>query len=198
MTDLRPEHELGLGQRADRHHRAGGVAHIDAIDVVDRVAEAVLRLDVDLPGAAEQVEVVDVEAAEGGLQGVEHVAHLDAQHLRLVAVDVEKDLRRVGGEGAEDAGELGLLVGGHDQAARDGGEIGRRLALQGLQHVLEAAGAAEPEDRRQVEGKDDGALDRGELGPQAGDDGVDLLAAVGALLVGLQAHDEEGLLDDTT
>ena len=72
-------------------------------------------------------------------------------------------------------GELGLLVGGHDHAARHGREVGGRLALQGLQHVLEAAGAAEPEDGRQVEGEDDGALDGGELGPQAGEDGVDLL-----------------------
>ena len=87
-------------------------AHVDAIDVLDRVAERRLGLDIDLPGAAEQVEVVDVEAAERRLQRVEDVADLDAQHLRLVAVDVETDLRRVGGEGAEDAGQLGLLVGG--------------------------------------------------------------------------------------
>ena len=62
--------------------------------------------------------------------------------------------------GGEDAGELGLLVGGHEQAAQHGREIGRRLALQRLQRVLETAGAAEAEDRRQVEREDDGALDR--------------------------------------
>ena len=110
-----------------------------------------LGLDIDLPGAAEQVEVVDVEAAERRLQRVEDVADLDAQHLRLVAVDVETDLRRVGGEGAEDAGELGLLVGGDQQAAHHGREVGRALALQRFEHVLEAAGVAEAEDRRQVE-----------------------------------------------
>ena len=124
------------------------------------VAERRLGLDIDLPGAAEHVEVVDVVAAERRLQGIEDVGDLDAQHLRLVAVDIEIDLRRVGGIGAEHAGELGLLVGRHQQAAQRRGEIGRRLALQRLQHVLEAAGVAEAEDRRQVEREHDRALDR--------------------------------------
>ena len=51
-------------------------------------------------------------------------------------------------------------------AAQRAREVGGRLALQCLEHVLEAAGAAETEDRRQVEGEDDGALDGGELRPQ--------------------------------
>ena len=65
--------------------------------------------------------------------------------------------------GAEHARQLGLLVGGDEETAHRGGEVGRRLALQRLEHILEAAGIAETEHRRQVEGKDHGALDRAQL-----------------------------------
>jgi hypothetical protein len=77
----------------------------------------------------EQVEVVDIEAAERRLQRVEDVGDAYPEHLHLVAVDVEPDLRRVGGEGAEHAGQFRLLVGGHQQGAHHGGEIVRALAL---------------------------------------------------------------------
>ena len=140
------------------------------------------------------VEIVDIEAADGRLQRVEEVGDLDAEHLRLVAVDVEIDLRRVGGEGAEHAGEFGLLVRRDQQAAQGLGDFGRRLALQSLEDILEAAGVAEPEDRRQVEGKTDRLLDRRQPRAQLGDDRARALGRVGPLLVGLQTDDEEGLV----
>ena len=74
------------------------------------------------------------------------------------------------------------------------GDVGRRLSLQRLEHILEAAGAAEAEDRRQVEREDDAALDRRQLRPQLRDDGAGALRGIGALLVGLEADDEERLV----
>jgi hypothetical protein len=53
---------------ADRHHPAGAVAHVDLPDVGNVAAVGCLALYVDLPGAAIQVEVVDVDAAERRLQ----------------------------------------------------------------------------------------------------------------------------------
>ena len=164
---LRPLHELCLGQGADRDHLCLGVAHIDPVDVVHFFAKRGLGLDIDLPCAAEHVEVVDVVAAERRLQGIEDIGDLDAEHLRLVAVDIEIDLRRVGSIGAEHARELGLPVGRHEEAAERCREIGRRLALQRLQHVLEAAGTAEAENGRKVERERDGTLDGRHLRPQA-------------------------------
>src|SRR4029077_15225501 len=76
---LWPLDKTRLGQRANRHHGARRAADIDAVDVVDGAAKARLGLDVDLPGPAEQVEVVDIDAAQGRLQRGEDVAHLDAQ-----------------------------------------------------------------------------------------------------------------------
>ena len=55
----------------------------------------------DAEGAAEQVEVVDVGRAEIDLQRGEHVRHVDAEQLRLGAVDVEIELRRRGLEQRE-------------------------------------------------------------------------------------------------
>ena len=55
------------------------VAHLQLPDVVDAAAEPGVGLDVDLPGAAKIVEVVDVVRAQVDLQGVEHVAQRHAQ-----------------------------------------------------------------------------------------------------------------------
>ena len=87
------------------------------------MAKRGLGLQIDLPGAAKNIEVIDVVTAECGLQCIEDIADLDAEHLRLVAIDIEVNLRCVGGVGAEHTGELGLAVGGHEQAAKHGGEI---------------------------------------------------------------------------
>ena len=111
-------HELRLGQCPDRDHAALRIADINLIDVVDIVPKRRFRLHVDLPRAAEHVEVVDVEAPQRRLQGVEDVADLDAEHLRLVAIDIEVDLRRVGGIRAVHAGKLGFSIGRYHQAAQ--------------------------------------------------------------------------------
>ena len=187
-------HQLRLGHRAHRHHRPLGVAHIDPIDVVHLVAKRRLGLDVDLPSAAEHVEVVDVEAAQRRLQRIEYVGDLHSEHLRLVAVDVEVDLRRVCGIGAVDAGELGLGIRRHQQAAQRRRDVGGRLALQRLQRVLETAGAAEAENGRQVERERNRALDGRHLRPQLRNDGPDPLRRIGALIVRLEPNDEEGLV----
>ena len=70
--------------------------------VVDLLAEVGLSLHVDLPGAAEPVEVVDVERAQVDLQGVEQLGDRDARQLGLVAVDVEVEPGRVGPEAGEE------------------------------------------------------------------------------------------------
>src|SRR5205085_4362946 len=77
---LWPEHEPRLSERPDRHHRSGTAAHVDAIDVLYCIAEWRLGLDIHLPGAAEKVEVVDIEPDECRLQRVEDVIDLDAQN----------------------------------------------------------------------------------------------------------------------
>ncbi len=120
-------------------------------------------MDVDLPRAAESIEVVDVDAAQVGLQRVEHVAEGHADRLAFDTVDVHVELRCAGAEGWEDADKARLLVGPRCEV------VG--LTLQGFQtvvaavldHELEAAGRAESVNRRGSEYADQGLLD---LAPQ--------------------------------
>ena len=165
---------------------------MDPVDVLDRVAVFLLALQVELPGAAEQVEIVDVIAAQRRLQGAEHVGEIDPQRLHLVAVDVEEQLRRAGRVGGEHAGQQRVLVGGEDQRPRHGGEVGGIAALQVEQLVLEAAAGAEADDRRHVERDDVGLADRRTLGPHLGDDRAHVLAGAGPLVERLEEHDEVG------
>ena len=96
-----------------------------------RLAVLRLGLDLHLPGAAEQVEVVGVGAAHRGLQGDEDVADRDAERLGALAVELEVDLRRGGAVGREDAGSAGsccaAAISPRATAARSAGEAPVRL-----------------------------------------------------------------------
>ena len=98
-------------QLVERHHGAVVGAHEDMAQVVRLLAEVGLRRQADAIGAAEQREVVDVEAAERALHRVEDRVDRDAERLRLLAVDVDPVLRHAGREGGGDAAQLGPLAG---------------------------------------------------------------------------------------
>ena len=109
----------GIQVVPDDHHRAAHVADRgddcrsgpcrrcslrtrSAGQVADLLAEVGVALDVDLPGAAEPVEVVDVQRAQVDLQGVEQLGDRDAGQLGLVAVDVQVQPGRIGPEAGEE------------------------------------------------------------------------------------------------
>ncbi len=167
--DLRSGHDLDAGDGTDWHHLADAVAHIDLPDVRNVAAIGCLALNVDLPGTAVEIEVVDVDSAERRLQRGEHVAHVEAERLSLGAVDVEID-RRIGGrEGREYAREPRVAVGGGNQPAGDAAYRGRVLPLQRFELVLEAAAGREPDDRRQIERQHVGLPDLRATGERAPD-----------------------------
>src|SRR5205814_896406 len=72
------------------------VLHLELPDVPHPVAVAGVGLDVDLPGSAELVEVVDVEAAQVILERIEHIADLHAQRHALAAINLQVQPGRVG------------------------------------------------------------------------------------------------------
>ena len=153
-------------------------------------------LDIDLPGAAEQVEVVDVEPAERRLQRIEDVGDLDAQHLRLVAVDIETDLRRVGGEGAEDTpASSGCWLALTTSAAHD-----RRDARSGGWPCSASSTYWNPPvlPRPMIGGRLNGKTTAPGIAASCGRSAAMMASALcdcgGALLVGLQPDDEEGLV----
>ena len=87
---------------------------------------------------------------------------LDTQGLGLVPVHVQEQLRHVGGEGAENPGQHRVLVGGEDQAPHHRGQLLGRSPAQVLQLHVEAPGAAQPADRRNVEDRDVGRRNGGQ------------------------------------
>ena len=175
---LRPGARLHLQQRRQRHHLAASRAHLQLADVVGARAELRVRLHAHRIGAAEPVEVVDVERAEIDLQRVEHVGHRDAELARLGAVDVGIELRHVDLVAGEQAGELRRRRGlGQERLGR---LVERLVAEAGavLDLQLEAADRAEPLHRRRREHRDEGFLDAGELLVQLlGDRGAAQLGA---------------------
>ena len=66
------------------------IAHVVAADVRRLAAEIRLGLQQHLPGMAELVEVVHVQAAEKRLQGVVSVGDPDPQGLQFVRVHVDR------------------------------------------------------------------------------------------------------------
>src|SRR5207248_4632514 len=99
--DLRSDDDASVGDRAQRHVGAEFVADVDLPQRGDVAPVRALALDVDLPNASEEVEVVDEDAPQCRLQRIEHVVHAEAQRLRLLAVDIEIYRGIAGGEGRE-------------------------------------------------------------------------------------------------
>src|SRR6185295_14981791 len=85
-----------------RHHRVVAGAEVDVVDALRRFAEVLLRLQHDLVGPREQIEVVDLEAAEVDLEALEDAVDRDVQGAHLVAVDVQLDLGNGGAEAGVD------------------------------------------------------------------------------------------------
>lgn len=128
-----------LGDRAKRDEFAGGVPYAHAIDVAGDAPVAGFRLDLHLPGLAEEVEVVGIVAA---------------QDLGALPVGVEIDLRGCRSVCRVDAGPLGKALSCRDETARGRSHVGRRGAGAAYELELEPGGRAEADDGRQLERND--------------------------------------------
>src|SRR5256886_13588149 len=67
----RPDLELRVRERRDRHHVLIGAPYVEAADVLRRLAELGLRLRLYTVGLPVQVEIVDVEGREERLERLE-------------------------------------------------------------------------------------------------------------------------------
>ena len=148
-----------------------------------------LGLQYDPIDAAELVEVVDVERAELGLQGGEELVQRHALLLRLVAVDVDPDLRHVGLEGGEDVAQLRAAGWPATISARSAAASSCEIAApRVLKLEVEAAGGAEAADGRRIEGDHVRLRDRGELAADALQDAL----RPGARRVALEPRLQDG------
>ena len=123
-----------------------------------------LGLDVNPPGLAEAVEVVDVEAAELDLEGLEDRGDRDVEDAGLAPVELEAKLGNAHRERREQAGQLGPFPRlGHEAV----GDVRQRLhaaALAILDQELEPAGGPQALDRR---GREDERQGLGDLRARA-------------------------------
>ena len=117
----------------------------------------------DAEGAAEQIEVVDIGRAEIDLQRREDVGDIDAEQLRLGAVDVEIELRRRGLEQREHLLQAGRLRGRAHHGVGRGLQRLRPAPGAVLDHHAEAAGIADAAHRRRRHHHHQRVLDRREF-----------------------------------
>ncbi len=133
------------------------VPHPQSRQVVDLLAEVGLTLHIDLPGAPEPVEVVDVQRPQVDLQRVEQLGDRNPRQLGLVAVDVEVEPRRVGPKAREEpVKHLRVCRSSRflDDAVGDRLDFVRPQVAAVLDDDLESAGGSQPVDRRRVEDVD--------------------------------------------
>ena len=96
-------------ERSDRNHHTARSADEKEVQVVALRTVGSLGLDVNAVDAVEHIEVIDVDRPRKGLHRREDVGHRYTQQLRLVAVDVEIELRNVALHGRCQPREFGTL-----------------------------------------------------------------------------------------
>src|SRR6185295_20185530 len=92
------------------HHGSLFVADLELLQIFDLATKIRGRLHVNLPCAAEAVEIVDVQRTQINLQGVEHLEHVQAHAFGRSAVDVQKEPGRVGADAGKQVTQPGGCV----------------------------------------------------------------------------------------
>ena len=181
---------LHLDERAERNHLSGGVAGFQTRDVLGAIAELRVGLRDDLPGTAEEVEVIHVERAEVDLHRLEQILQGHALRLGLHAIDLGVELRDVHGEGGEDAGEFARGVALSDEPH---GVLEERVVAEAgaiLDVHFESANGTDV-DRGRHDGEDERFRDAAELAVQRGRDGRAGEVGRLALFKVLQAEEDD-------
>src|SRR5579875_3410103 len=153
--ERRPFRLFDANETAERDNPARRRANVQPPKIGEATAERCVGLRVDAIRPVEIFEIVDVVGAQLGLQGSEEIVERNADGFRLIAVDVDLNLRRVITELREHLrcrtarliGEPFVLV-----------EHVHELVIADVAAVLElereAADVADAVDRRRVEGDD--------------------------------------------
>src|SRR5262249_8670336 len=150
--DLWPCDGAKGGDGLQGHHRARGIADVDVPQVRHVAPVLSLALQIDLPHATENVEIVYEVAAQRGLEGGEHIVEGNAQRRSFFAINVEIERGRPGAVSREYAGETGILIGCGKEPLYHARYRGRVGAFETFELVFEAAAGTKTLNRRQVVG----------------------------------------------
>src|SRR5258708_102289 len=98
------------GQRSQGRHAAFFIADLKQGKILDPFPEWTIRLDIDLPGAAKEIEIVDVQRSQKDLQRVFEALDFDAALHALAQVGLDVKLRHVGTKHRKESNQLRLAV----------------------------------------------------------------------------------------
>ena len=129
-------------------------ADVDLGDVLRARTVLGLRLRLHAIDPAEFHEVVDVEVAEIGLQGVEDFGNGHAERLGPFPVHVERETRGAHAKAGPDGPNRRVLFGLRDELLGDGGESLEVPPGGILDLHREPTRCPQPADRGRVEGQD--------------------------------------------
>ena len=144
----------GRAERRDGNHRLVGAPDEEQPEVFPLRPVRGFGLDIDAVDAVEHVEVVDVDRSGEGLHRREDVGHRDAEHLGLVAVYVEIELRNVALHRRRESRQLLALRGVVQQRVHGPLKVAVRGVAAGFEHHFETARGAQSRNdgrRREVD-----------------------------------------------
>ena len=185
--------------RRKRHGVAPVVEHVELADILRLGAVFPFRLDIDLPLAAEAVEVVDEVAAHEGLKGLVDLSQVDALLEHLVPVHLDEELGHSREKGCRHAGQFGPLARRLDELVDVLCQESDVFARPVLENEGGAAGQPDALDGRRRKGKGNGLGQLGQFPVQVRHDGLVLLLRLFSLLPFFQCHKEKtavGVLSD--
>ena len=155
-ADLRRSRgKFGPEQRIKRHHVALRVLDKDELRRLRLGAIGHVRLQDDLVGAPELVEVIDLIAAEVDLQCREYIRELNTEVLDLFTVDLILIARCVDLKRRAHAPQLGARIRLGKNRIHDVVELGVGMTGHVLQLERPAADIAEPRQCGRIDGNDE-------------------------------------------
>src|SRR5262249_25004543 len=139
---------LDVQHGPQRHHLAAVVTYFQELDAARIVAELAVGLDVDLPGSAAKIEIVDVKGAQKGLKRIKNVLRINAHRLALIAVEVHVQLRHIGAEDTKEVFDFLAFPRPGDDPIDLFFQLNNAMVAAVLNDDLEPAGRAEAGNRR--------------------------------------------------
>ena len=133
---------------------SAGILHVELAHILRPRAIRAVGLHIDLPLAAEAVEVIHQRAAHERLQSLVHVGQVDALCQNLGLVDGDVDLRNAVKRRGVQAGQLGTLACGFHEDLKILDQERGAAPRTVLENEAEAAGIADARNGRW--GKDEG------------------------------------------
>ena len=167
------------------------IANEELADIFRVGAVIAFRFDVNLPGAAEAVEVVHEKSAHECLQRLINLTEIDSLLEHFVAIDIHENLRHIWQKCRNKRAELRPFTRRVEKRLHILREKGDVFAGAIFQDELESAGSAHARNRRRRKSEGETFGETGELFVNVRLDGGVLFFRLGPFAPGLERDEEE-------